>query len=179
MEDVALGRSDLDVRRGVGLELCVLLRDAADSSHEELCSGGGEKVVKGDGLVEGGRLTDGARRASWLVRRVLSLSTAEEVLMSLSLQLARRVTKRSQLHSSVITRTLVLLRLRRGSEVVSLVPSRLQTQRLTSCSFLAPFIKSSWVTKSRSSRMANMPASVQTFLRSAPLKPSLSLTTAS
>lgn len=55
--------------------------------------------------------------------------------------------------------------------------SSLDSCFLASPTFLAAFIKSSWLTYSRSSRIANMPASVTIFRRSAPLKPSASFTT--
>ena len=55
---------------------------------------------------------------------------------------------------------------------------------LLSCFFASPtlraaFVRSSWLMNSLSSRMANMPASVTTLRRSAPLNPSESLTIAS
>jgi len=55
---------------------------------------------------------------------------------------------------------------------------------LVSCFFASPtlraaFVRSSWLTNSLSSRMANIPASVTTLRRSAPLNPSESLTIAS
>ena len=57
--------------------------------------------------------------------------------------------------------------------------SNLPSNFFVSAILRAAFIKSSSITYPRSTRIANIPASVQTFLKSAPLNPSHNFTTLS